>query len=154
MVSKHLTFLNLFIHATNQKQILKLWVFCHLLITSPSFLFQSVCTDPCISQADSFLIPKTEWLVISASHLMWSFSPSFKIVKGLSACTDHYPCGVVKVPVMLTLFSVTVLDKMFPLKGLRPLSSQLLITVIINLKESLVKTQTISCNKSAMKKLA
>lgn len=85
---------------------------------------------------------------------MWSLSPSFKITKALSACTDHYPGWVVKVTVMLTLFSVTVLNKMFPLKGLRPLSSQLLITVITNLKEALVKTQTISCNKSAMKKLA
>lgn len=65
MVPKHLSFLNLFIHATNQKQILKLYFFikffsCHLLVTSPSFLFQSISTDTHVSQADSFLIPKTE----------------------------------------------------------------------------------------------
>lgn len=165
MVPKHLSFLNLFIHATNQKQILKLYFFikffsCHLLVTSPSFLFQSISTDTHVSQADSFLIPKTEQLVISASHLiaashlMWSLSLSFKIAIALPACTAHYPGWVVKVTVMLTLFSVTVLNKKFPLKGLRPLSSQLLITIITNLKDSLVRTQTISCNKSAMKKLA
>lgn len=58
------------------------------------------------------------------------------------------------VSLMLTLSLVVILNKMFLLEGLRPQSSPLLITVITNLKKSLVKTRTISYNKSAMKKLA
>lgn len=95
-----------------------------------------------------------ENLSVLDTCLMYSLFPSFKTAEALTTCTGHYPGWVVKVTLMLTLFSVMVLNKMFPLKGLRPLSSQLLITVITNLKESLVRTQTISCNKSAMKKLA
>ena len=55
---------------------------------------------------------------------------------------------------MLALFSELILNKMFLLKGLRPLSSQLLITAITNLQKSLVETRTIFSKKSAMKKLS
>lgn len=55
---------------------------------------------------------------------------------------------------MLTLFAMVILNKISLLRGLRPLSSQLLITVINNLKKSLVGTSSIACDKSAMKKLA
>ena len=55
---------------------------------------------------------------------------------------------------MLTLYSVLILNRVFLLKGLRPLSSQLLITAITHLQQSLVKYGTISDNKSGMKKLA
>lgn len=80
-----------------------------------------------------------------SSHLkqqkQWLHEPTIVLVR-------------LSVSLMLTLSSVVILNRMFLLKGLNPQSSQLLIIVITNLKKSLVKTRTISYNKSAMKRSA